>query len=52
MGIGVVPKLAMTAKPENVELRPLDMPGCLSRIGLAWTDLETPIKQTFFGNIE
>lgn len=48
MGIGVVPKLAMVAKPDNVETRPLRLPECLSRVGLAWADLETPIKRTFF----
>ena len=48
MGIGVVPKLAMVAKPDNVEIRPLLLPECRSRVGLAWTGLDTPIKRTFF----
>lgn len=47
MGVGVVPELAMVATPENVETRPLRLPGCLSRVGLAWTELDTPIKGTF-----
>ena len=47
MGVGVVPKLAMVARPDNVEIRPLRLPDCLSRVGLAWADLETPIKRTF-----
>lgn len=49
MGIGVVPQLAMAAKPENVEIRPLRLPECLSRVGAAWTDLDTPIKRVFSG---
>lgn len=48
MGIGIVPKLAMVARPDNVEIRPLRLPYCLSRVGLAWADLDTPIKRTFF----
>lgn len=49
MGIGIVPALAMVAKPDNVEMRPLNLSACRSRVGLAWVDLQTPIKQTFFG---
>ena len=49
MGIGVIPELAMVAKPGNVEVRPLRLAECVSRVGLAWTSLETPIKRTFFG---
>ena len=48
MGIGILPELTMVARPDGVEVRPLRLPGCLSRIGLAWTDLATPIKRTFF----
>jgi DNA-binding transcriptional LysR family regulator len=47
MGLGVVPQLAMAAKPENVEIRPLLLPESLSRVGAAWTDLDTPIKRVF-----
>lgn len=48
MGIGIVPGLAMVAKPDNVEIRSLNLPACRSRVGLAWADLQTPIKQTFY----
>jgi len=48
MGIGIIPELAMVARPNNVETRQLRLPECRSRVGLAWGDLETPIKRTFF----
>lgn len=46
MGVGVVPRLALSATPDNVEIRPLRLPGCVSRVGVAWTDLDTPLKRT------
>jgi len=51
MGVGVVPELAMVASPDSVEIRPLRLPECRSRVGLAWADLDTPIKRTFFQSI-
>ena len=47
MGIGIVPELAMVAKPAGVDVRPLRLPGCVSRVGVAWTEQETPIKRVF-----
>jgi DNA-binding transcriptional LysR family regulator len=46
MGIGLLPRLAMPAKPANVEVRDLciDHRSC---VGMAWTKLDTAIKRTF-----
>lgn len=48
MGIGIVPQLALAARPDNVEVRELALPDCRSRVALAWMDLETPVKRKFF----
>lgn len=48
LGIGVVPERAMAAVPANVVTRELIFPEFQSRIGLAWVDLESALKRTFF----
>ena len=47
MGIGLIPREAATALPPNVVSRPLDLEGHRTGIGLAWTELDSPIKQAF-----
>lgn len=48
MGIGLVPRLAMAARHDNVVIRDLDFPTLQSRIGLAWSALDSALKRTFF----
>lgn len=48
MGIGIMPQLAMTARYDNVAIRKLDFPELQSRVGLAWVELESALKRTFF----
>ncbi|BAI74695.1 transcriptional regulator (plasmid) [Azospirillum sp. B510] len=47
MGIGILPKLAMPSCPPGVAVRPLRLPGTLSRVGLAWSDLTPALNRTF-----
>lgn len=47
MGVGILPKLAMTACPPGVTARPLVLPGCQSRVGLVWSDLSSALHRTF-----
>ncbi|MCA7972758.1 LysR family transcriptional regulator [Burkholderia sp. AU39826] len=47
MGIGLIPAQAASALPPNVLARPLDLAGHRSGIGLAWTDLDSPLKRAF-----
>lgn len=47
MGIGILPKLAISAPPPGVVVRPLDLSGHSSRIGLVWSDLSPAINRTF-----
>ena len=48
LGIGVVPRLAMSARHDNVVTRDLVFPELESKIGLAWVELESALKRTFF----
>jgi len=48
LGIGVVPKLAMSARHDNVVTRDLVFPELQSKTGLAWVELESALKRTFF----
>ncbi|ABC35343.1 LysR family transcriptional regulator [Burkholderia thailandensis] len=52
MGIGLMPAEAASALPPNVLARPLDLAGHRSGIGLAWTDLDSPLKRTFVNVLE
>ncbi|WP_027783525.1 MULTISPECIES: LysR family transcriptional regulator [Burkholderia] len=52
MGIGLIPAQAASALPPNVLARPLDLAGHRSGIGLAWTDLDSPLKRAFVDAIE
>jgi DNA-binding transcriptional LysR family regulator len=47
MGVGILPELAMPGRPPGVTVRPLVLPGCLSRVGLVWNDLSPAINRTF-----
>ncbi|SDG96353.1 LysR family transcriptional regulator [Propionivibrio dicarboxylicus] len=47
MGIGILPKYAMSAKYDNVAIRPLTGPDLQARVGLAWTEPESRLKQAF-----
>ena len=47
MGIGLIPAEAASALPPNVLARPLDLAGHRSGVGLAWTDLDSPLKRAF-----
>lgn len=48
MGIGIMPRLAMAAKPDHVAVRELRLPDHKSRVGMAWIALDTALKRTFF----
>ena len=48
LGIGIVPRLAMSARHDNVVTRDLVFPELQSRIGLAWVEIESALKKTFF----
>jgi DNA-binding transcriptional LysR family regulator len=48
MGIGILPRLAISAVPSNVAIRELALNGHRSSIGLAWYALDTALKKTFF----
>ena len=48
LGVGIIPRLAMAARFDNVVVRDLAFPGLESRIGLAWLELESSLKRTFF----
>lgn len=48
LGIGVVPRLAMSARHDNVVTRDLAFPELQSKTGLAWVELESALKRTFF----
>ena len=48
LGIGVVPKLAMSARHDNVVTRDLVFPELQAKTGLAWVELESALKRTFF----
>ncbi|HHT8829140.1 MULTISPECIES: LysR family transcriptional regulator [Burkholderia] len=52
MGIGLIPAEAASALPPNVLAWPLDLAGHRSGIGLAWTDLDSPLKRAFVDAIE
>ena len=48
LGIGLFPKLAMPARYNNVVTRDLVLPELQSKIGLAWVEMESALKRTFF----
>ncbi|KVZ89736.1 LysR family transcriptional regulator [Burkholderia ubonensis] len=52
MGIGLIPAEAASARPPNVLARPLDLGGHRTGIGLAWTDLGSPVKRAFVDAVE
>ncbi|MBN3836164.1 LysR substrate-binding domain-containing protein [Burkholderia sp. Ac-20344] len=52
MGIGLIPAEAASALPPNVLARPLDLAGHRTGIGLAWTDLDSPLKRAFVAALE
>ncbi|KER66168.1 LysR family transcriptional regulator [Burkholderia cepacia] len=52
MGIGLIPAEAASALPPNVLSRPLDLAGHRTGIGLAWTDLDSPLKRAFVAALE
>ncbi|OLF53764.1 LysR family transcriptional regulator [Pseudomonas chlororaphis] len=52
LGVGLLPAHAGRALPANVSTRPLELGGYRATTGLAWTDLESPLKQTVFGVID
>ncbi|KVH70980.1 LysR family transcriptional regulator [Burkholderia ubonensis] len=52
MGIGLIPAEAASALPPNVLARPLDLGGHRTGIGLAWTDLVSPVKRAFVDAVE
>ncbi|KVC76005.1 hypothetical protein WJ47_05300 [Burkholderia ubonensis] len=52
MGIGLIPAEAASALPSNVLARPLDLGRHRSGVGLAWTDLDSPVKRAFVDAVE
>ncbi|KVL18969.1 LysR family transcriptional regulator [Burkholderia ubonensis] len=52
MGIGLIPAEAASALPPNVLARPLDLGGHRTGVGLAWTDLGSPVKRAFVDAVE
>ncbi len=52
MGIGLIPAEAASALPPNVLARSLDLGGHRTGIGLAWTDLDSPVKRAFVDAVE
>ncbi|WP_449433227.1 LysR substrate-binding domain-containing protein [Pseudomonas putida] len=46
LGFGIVPAAAARALPPNVTARPIELGGHQTALGLAWTELDTPIKRT------
>ncbi|MGU7783719.1 LysR family transcriptional regulator [Burkholderia sp. PU8-34] len=52
MGIGLIPAEAASALPPNVLARPLDLGDYRTGIGLAWTDLDNPLKRAFVDALE
>lgn len=52
LGLGVLPAEAALALPPKVVARPLELGGHRAAIGLAWTELDTPIKNTVFGLLQ
>ncbi|MGH8384275.1 MAG: LysR family transcriptional regulator [Pseudomonas sp.] len=48
LGMGVVPAEAARALPPNVIARPLELGSHQTALGLAWIDLDTPIKRTLY----
>lgn len=47
MGIGLLPRLALTMPPPGVTLRSIDLGDRISRVGLASRDLETAVERNF-----
>lgn len=52
LGVGLLPSEAALALPPKVVARPLELGGHRAAIGLAWTELDTPIKNTVFGLLQ
>jgi hypothetical protein len=46
LGVGIVPSGTAKILPPNVITSPLKLEGHQTALGLAWTDLDTPIKRT------
>lgn len=52
LGIGVIPTHAAMALPPKVVARPLDLRDHRTGIGLAWRDLDSPVKRIFVDVME
>ncbi|WP_394543018.1 LysR family transcriptional regulator [Azorhizophilus paspali] len=52
LGLGLLPSEAAQALPPNVVARPLELGGHRAALGLAWTELDTPLKNTLFGLLQ
>ncbi|HKT97675.1 MAG TPA: LysR family transcriptional regulator [Paraburkholderia sp.] len=52
LGIGVIPTHAALALPPKVVARPLDLRDHRTGIGLAWRELDSPIKRIFVDVVE
>lgn len=52
LGIGVIPMHAAMALPPKVVARPLDLRDHRTGIGLAWRDLDSPVKRIFVDVME
>ncbi|HDS1738297.1 LysR substrate-binding domain-containing protein [Pseudomonas putida] len=48
LGLGIMPAGAARALPPNVSARPLVLGGHEVALGLAWTELDTPVKNTLY----
>lgn len=46
LGVGLLPSQAARALPPNVIARPLDLSDYKATLGLAWAELDTPLKRT------
>jgi DNA-binding transcriptional LysR family regulator len=52
LGIGMIPAEAASALPPRVVARPLELRDHRAGIGLAYTDLDNPVKRTLLGVME
>lgn len=47
MGVGIMPRLALPVPPSDVSVRPLDLDGHRSTIGIVYRQTETPLEKVF-----
>jgi DNA-binding transcriptional LysR family regulator len=52
LGIGLLPANAARALPPKVLSKPLEMPGYRASTGLAWLDIDTPVKRNLYRVID